>query len=98
MKRCPQCARDYNDDSLSFCLDDGSELLFGPSAMDEPATAMLSSPELIEAGTRRFNSDDLTQTPAVTNKPSNGNSVIAVALGFALISALGVGGYIYYGR
>src|SRR6476619_1348742 len=40
MKRCPQCARDYNDDSLSFCLDDGSELLFGPSSGDEPATAI----------------------------------------------------------
>ncbi len=41
MKRCPQCGRNYNDDSLSFCLDDGSELLFGP-ATDEPATAILS--------------------------------------------------------
>ncbi|MFL6468377.1 MAG: tetratricopeptide repeat protein [Pyrinomonadaceae bacterium] len=44
MKRCPQCGRDYNDDSLSFCLDDGSELLFGPSSSDEPATAILSEP------------------------------------------------------
>ncbi|MEO8041250.1 MAG: tetratricopeptide repeat protein [Acidobacteriota bacterium] len=42
MKKCPQCARDYNDDSLSFCLDDGSELLFG-AATDEPATAILHS-------------------------------------------------------
>ena len=42
MKRCPECGRDYNDDSLSFCLDDGSELLFGPAAIDEPATAVLT--------------------------------------------------------
>ncbi len=41
MKRCPECGRDYNDDSLSFCLDDGSELLFGPASADEPATAIL---------------------------------------------------------
>lgn len=44
MKRCPECGRDYNDDSMSFCLDDGSELLFGPasgSGADEPATAIL---------------------------------------------------------
>ncbi|MEO8041252.1 MAG: tetratricopeptide repeat protein [Acidobacteriota bacterium] len=40
MKKCPQCSRDYNDDSLSFCLDDGAELLFGPGT-DEPATALL---------------------------------------------------------
>ena len=42
MKRCPECGRDYNDDSMSFCLDDGSELLFGPASTDEPATAILS--------------------------------------------------------
>ena len=40
MKRCPECGRNYNDDSMSFCLDDGSELLFGP-ASDEPRTAIL---------------------------------------------------------
>ena len=32
MKRCPECRRDYYDDSLIFCLDDGSVLLEGPSA------------------------------------------------------------------
>ena len=39
MKKCPQCGREY-DLSMSFCLDDGSELLYGP-ASDEPATAIL---------------------------------------------------------
>ncbi len=43
MKRCPECGRNYNDDSMSFCLDDGAELLFGPASMDEPATAILHS-------------------------------------------------------
>jgi|CXWL01.1.fsa_nt_gi TolB-like protein len=54
MKRCPECGRDYNDDSMSFCLDDGSELLFGPASgseppavaggqFDEPQTAILHS-------------------------------------------------------
>ena len=42
MKRCPQCRRDYYDDSLSYCLDDGSALLEGPTSMDEPATAIIS--------------------------------------------------------
>ncbi len=53
MKRCPQCGRDYNDDSMSFCLDDGSELLFGParsSHYDEPATAILSEPPVSAGG------------------------------------------------
>ena len=43
MKRCPECGRNYNDDSMSFCLDDGAELLFGPASMYEPATAILHS-------------------------------------------------------
>ena len=43
MKLCPKCKRDYNDGTLSFCLDDGTPLLDGP-ATDEPATALFTSP------------------------------------------------------
>jgi hypothetical protein len=44
MKRCPECRRDYYDDTLLYCLEDGTELLQGsvPSP-DEPATAILHS-------------------------------------------------------
>ncbi len=35
MKRCPECRRDYYDDTLSFCLEDGTPLVYGVSA-DEP--------------------------------------------------------------
>jgi len=41
MKRCPECRRDYYDDSLLYCLDDGSALLEGPASQDGPATAIL---------------------------------------------------------
>src|SRR5438552_1197356 len=42
MKRCPECRRDYYDDSLLYCLEDGAALVQGsvPSP-DEPATAIL---------------------------------------------------------
>jgi non-specific serine/threonine protein kinase len=43
MKRCPECRRDYFDDSLSYCLDDGSVLVDGPLSRDEPATAIIDS-------------------------------------------------------
>ncbi len=55
MKKCLQCGREY-DLSMSFCLDDGAELLYGPAVSDqgavaagfpfddEPATAIFSSP------------------------------------------------------
>ncbi len=50
MKRCPECRRDYYDDTLFYCLDDGNVLLEGPRSpdtpvrylSDEPATAILS--------------------------------------------------------
>jgi TolB-like protein/Tfp pilus assembly protein PilF len=34
MKRCPECRRDYYDDSLLYCLDDGNALLDGPAIHD----------------------------------------------------------------
>jgi TolB-like protein len=42
MKRCPECRRDYFDDSLQYCLEDGAALIQGsvPSP-DEPATVIL---------------------------------------------------------
>jgi TolB-like protein/predicted Zn-dependent protease len=47
MKRCPECRRDYYDETLRFCLDDGSALLDGPARgsdvpTDEPATAIFA--------------------------------------------------------
>jgi len=54
MKRCPECRRDYYDETLLYCLDDGNALLDGPSSGkieppasstgqidDEPQTAIL---------------------------------------------------------
>ncbi|MEO6334872.1 MAG: tetratricopeptide repeat protein, partial [Pyrinomonadaceae bacterium] len=67
MKRCPICRRDYYDETLLYCLDDGAALVDGPgkdspahSARpgaafdDEPRTALLgSSSAPSEAPTRQ---------------------------------------------
>ena len=50
MKRCPECRRDYYDDTLLYCLDDGNALLEGPASVDEPATAILSEPGAVATG------------------------------------------------
>ena len=50
MKRCPECRRDYYDDTLVFCLDDGANLLEGP-ANDEPKTAIFGANETGEQPT-----------------------------------------------
>ena len=54
MKRCPECRRDYYDDSLLYCLDDGSALLEGPASGGEPTTEILhETAPPSEAGTRQ---------------------------------------------
>lgn len=47
MKRCPACQRLYEDDSLSYCLEDGSQL-FGDSsgASDMAATLIIPEPRV----------------------------------------------------
>ncbi|MFL6468767.1 MAG: hypothetical protein ACJ72Z_12485 [Pyrinomonadaceae bacterium] len=68
MKRCSQCRRDYTDETLNFCLDDGSALLDGPVSVDEPATAVLhSTSEPSEAGTQQH----LTITDQTLTLPPN---------------------------
>ena len=58
MKRCPECRRDYYDDTLSFCLDDGTRLLEGPQNLDNLAkTAILPSFDVSsQAATKLFGS------------------------------------------
>jgi len=55
MKRCPECRRDYYDETLSFCLDDGTRLVHGSvpvghDSPDEPQTAILSEPGAVATG------------------------------------------------
>src|SRR5687768_16477439 len=92
MKRCPECRRDYFDDSLLYCLDDGAALLEGPGS-SESATAILSGAHRTgEAQTRTF--DSSSARPVASKR----NSIIAVAIGVLLVTALGIGSYLYYGR
>ena len=60
MKRCPECGREY-DNTMSFCLDDGAELLYGPASADEPATAILSEPGAVAIGFRASESPTRAQ-------------------------------------
>jgi len=62
MKRCPECRKDYFDDSLVYCLDDGVQLVSG-SVTDEPATAILSNESL----TKQISADETSpRSNAVT--------------------------------
>ena len=61
MKRCPACRKDYVDDSLLYCLDDGTALVQG-TISDEPATAILSGDRAIDEGVTKVLSTDGTRT------------------------------------
>src|SRR5258708_29791868 len=41
MKRCPKCNRKYEDDTLKFCLEDGTTLSVAARDPDPPATEIL---------------------------------------------------------
>ena len=44
MKRCPKCNRQYKDDTLRFCLEDGTPLTSITAGADAPPTEILPSP------------------------------------------------------
>lgn len=84
MKRCPECRRDYTDETLNFCLDDGTELLDGPASMDEPATAILSGAgPARKVGSPVEHRTEVFQAAAL--EPETGNSI--AVLPFANMSA-----------
>src|SRR5687767_503289 len=85
MKRCPDCRRDYYDDTLVYCLDDGAALLEGPGSIDEPATAVFGVPRS-EARTRIHSSDLRTST--------DGKKRFIAAAAVILLAA--IGGFVGY--
>jgi TolB-like protein/Tfp pilus assembly protein PilF len=96
MKRCPECRRDYYDDSLLYCLDDGTALLDGPASLpngDEPQTAILQD----------FADSDGPRTAVLPQAPATGPVSISrsgpKAMWFAAagaVVALVLGSYLAY--
>ena len=93
MKRCPECRKDYLDDSLLYCLDDGTALVQG-TVTDEPATAILSADPVTGDGvTRRLGEME----PAPSNSPfsrllsrQNLPWLIAALLAAAAVAGFGI--------
>ena len=100
MKRCPECRRDYYDDSLLYCLDDGSALLEGPASFDEPVTAILhETAPPSEAATRqqlRTTEQTALLPPISLPRASRNSSLGKVALLSAFVAALVAASVITY--
>ena len=82
MKRCPECRRDYYDDTLLYCLDDGNALLEGPataSGGDEPATAILSVPPVVTGGLTQLTDEPELKTAILQPPATAGGTDPSVA-------------------
>lgn len=74
MKRCPSCERTYNDDTLSFCPNDGTPLVTDSpqsSGFDPQATIMATPPKVSSPFDQPSGPTDWpSQPPAATDWPS----------------------------
>lgn len=84
MKRCPECRRDYHDDSLLYCLEDGNLLLQGAvSSPDEPETAMMNESVLpLGESTTRAQIHTTEQTAVLPSGAAGGFSNSTQKTGF----------------
>jgi TolB-like protein len=99
MKHCPECNKNYADPTISFCLIDGTPLIFG-QAVEEPQTAILSGDFPSEAPTRLIDSHK-AETPLVPTSPTSRSlwrrRLLWVSISLAVVSILAsVYGYRYY--
>ena len=94
MKRCPECRRDYYDDSLLYCLDDGTALLEGPATADQTATAILQSEQVSREAATAALEHPLTTQPSHHGRRDRPLRVTLAALGMSiLLGAIGYGVY-----
>lgn len=112
MKICPSCQTRYTDDTLQFCLQDGSNLIFegenpasAPTvAFNEESTVVRAKQvENLSAGQQNFGQSQNWQTGGAADfqtapkKPNTALIVITTILATVLLfGALGVGAWFYF--
>jgi TolB-like protein len=75
MKRCPQCRRDYFDDTLRFCLEDGSALIQGIGGMHSTEAPSFDSPTMIHSTAAPDSIWPTSLLPANANPATNENAI-----------------------
>lgn len=77
MKRCPECRRDYFDDTLLYCLEDGSPLVQG--SVPSPDLANTEILPNLDAHTRIFGADPNSNTISMSGYQPNSIAVLPFA-------------------
>src|SRR2546423_2109620 len=106
MKRCPECRRDYYDDSLLYCLDDGTALLEGPASGEEPATAIFKESALpyeeraVSSGERAPQASAASSADYVVNgfKGQKWRFFVVLSVIAVVLAGVGLGLYKFFGR
>src|SRR5947209_18017104 len=103
MKRCPTCQHAYEDNTLNFCLNDGSTLLRVESSVYDPsATAIL--PDARVTGQPQYPQPLVfNQAGSAGFKPNNrvigiiGSSLIIIGIFLPIVSVLHLVSISYFG-
>ncbi len=104
MKQCPNCENTYTDETLQYCLQDGTPLVNKPKEKDEiPMVIPLEQETVIssrkpEQATVELNYSQ-AENPAVYTEPQKSNNLVIVLLTalitLVLLGFAGIGAYYY---
>src|SRR4026209_1539069 len=95
MKRCPKCKRNYDDDSLRFCLDDGTPL-FDARDSSAPATEIMPArgvPTIRSTGPTTPTFPTGGNPPADDRETKSGNPLLTggvIAIAVLLLVLVGI--------
>lgn len=95
MKRCPKCRRNYDDDSLRFCLDDGTPL-FDARDSSAPATEIMPArgvPTIRSTGPTTPTFPTGGNPPADDRETKSGNPLLTggvIAIAVLLLVLVGI--------
>ena len=69
MKRCPQCDRVYSDETLNFCLEDGSSLEAAPGVAEHTMLILHETAPPSEQKTSVLNADETAAPDSDETEP-----------------------------
>ncbi len=98
MKLCPKCKTSYSDDTLRFCLADGTSLISMPSAEETIEMSGATHPMRVDVPTQ---SDPTVFSPAANQQPQNARSginpwLVIPLIAILFLSVIGLLAYIFF--
>src|SRR5687767_14857463 len=106
MKICPTCQTRYTDDTLLYCLQDGSALVSEESQNPAPTVAYTGELETVvkirQADTQQTYVRDTIDAAGYQAQPKSSNTalilVVALLAMILLFGAVGIGAWLYFSK